>query len=908
VKGKWYYPNGVQISKDGNIMNSLFTKIFSAPAVFIVLLLIVDFSHPLAASKDQAEAQLFQAEQEYQLQNALDISKQIKEPGEELSRHITHLSETARVVELADIYQQNQKPEKALELLNTQLTLLVKDGSSMDKHLVSALLNQILRIQAPAANANKADVKASFDLARTLRDAKNFDAAISLLTEAAKKFSANSNSPLKQQVEAELRATKREKAISEQPEFIKGIHTTITEGGSKLLETLLYIIIGFVLFLLARYIWRHRCIKDATEIVLQDLTSANNNILEGNSALSQALEETLGKLINGGDECADVGGIMDLDSSSLPSAPAPRGFDAFAAHIDTTAVAIGPFSLTPRQLFTYLTYLFTCRYASSLTGSLIKENEEYVLHIEQRSIHAIVQGDNIFIARSKSRSDVLEQMATQLLVSLAQQKITDDWRSLHAYRQAEQLLTKELSIDSTNERTDNLKKAKKTLQTALLIDPANWLARYRLATVQRTLGDNITAKQQFDYVGSMLCSSEILDNRYLRRYVEQSPIFPLLVLHNRAVCEAKQGSAEAREGKTRSTLAAISTFSYLATKIQKITKSEKIISACQSVLNDGPDLDVNIVPSDVKKLIKRFIALFYIKNHAQPSDTDLNRLIMLIRAARTAALGDLLEYHVRMQRYNLKYTKDAKNVYQSDTIFKWIVDNEDWFYDKRYTLESKNWTTYALAHATTQNTRGRACYLMRKWNDARNYLSWATEYHIPANFPDPYINLAALYLKKTTYLAKDWISRTEELLTKALELSPLSKKARYLLGKLYYLQRDIDTEYEKKALEQFKLAGNDSWSLYRAADILLSRQETALAMQKLKLSVELADVVDWRYRYYVSTILELADTNAATLEELREARYAARDLEKEGFSKRLRKFGADASVSLAKHIKDAETP
>lgn len=888
-------------------MNSLFTKIFSAPAVFIFLLLMIDFSHPLAASKDQAEALLFQAEQECRLQKALDISKQIKEPGEELSKHIMHLSDTVRVVDLADIYQQNQMPEKALELLNTQLTLLVKDGGSVDKHLITALLNQILRIQAPAANANKADIEASLDLARTLRDAKNYDAAITLLTETVKKFTANINSPLKQQVEAELRIAKREKVLSEQPEFIKRIYTTISEGGRKLLETLFYLIIGFVLFLLARFIWRHRCIKKATEIVLQDLTSANNNQLEDNSALSQALEQTIGKLINGGDECADVGGIMDLDSSSLPSAPAPRGFDAFAAHIDTTAVAIGPFSLSPRQLFIYLTYLFTCRYASSLTGTLIKENEDYVLHIVQRSIDATGQGENIFIARSKSRSDVLEQMATQLLVSLAQQKITDDWRSLHAYRQAEQLLSKELSIDSAKKRVENLNNTKKTLQTALLIDPANWLARYRLATVQRMLGDNITAKQQFDYVGSMLCSSEILDNRYLKRYVEQSPIFPLLVLHNRAVCEAKQGCTEVREGKTRSTLAAISTFSYLITKIQKISSSEKIISACQSVLNDGPDLDVNKVPGDVNKLMKSFMGLFYDNNSIQPDDTDLNGLIILIRAARTAALGDLLEYQVQMQRYDVEHVKEADKVFEPDNIFQWIVDNEDWFYKKRYTLESKNWSTYALAHATTQNTRGRASYLMRKWYDARNYLSWAIDYHIPANFPDPYINLAALYLKKTTYLAKDWISRTEELLSIALELSPRSKKARYLLGKLYYLQRDVDTEFEKKALEQFNLAGNDSWSLYRAAEILLSRQQTSLAIHKLELSIELADVVDWRHRFYVSTILNLADNNVASLKQLHAALKVARDLEKEGFSKRLRNFGTEASVVLTKHIKDAET-
>lgn len=880
-----------------------------------------------------------------------------------LATHIEHLHETTRALSLAESYQQNNMPEQALKLLKDILKTLQSSATPLDAHLLIALNEHINILEAPQIKALSDEIKALLEKATTLRakgnyveagkildhilstsaenlppDLRNqaqrqkldnqlqilaatnkhvqsqleavqalnkhskYDDALTILNNILTIPANEVDSTLKNQAQSLKLQTELDKLRAGKPAFVQQLKNTLQEGSEKLLQMLIYIAAALAAFFLLRFVWNNLRPKSvAMEIALQDQTTVTGDPVTSNTALSHELDQTLRRLVKGDAETADLGGLMDLDASGLPSAPQPSGsFETFATHIDTTPVTIGPFSLSPRQLLLYLALLFRPRYESTLSGTLSRDGEDYVLNLKKLANRRRGIAEQLFEARAATRTLAVQQIATQLLVSLADTKITDDWRSLQAYIQAEREMAREIVTVAAQDRASDLSKAQAALQTALLIDPANWLARYRLATVLRKLGQNLAAKQQFDYVGWMLCSDEILQHRHLATYVKHSPLFPCLLIHNRAVCEAKIGSMDTKEGKLGATTSAIETFSYLVQTIKQLTSADNLRSACDDLIECGPKPDDSAVPGDVKKLIQQFLEKLYKEKTLVIPETSVIELLMLIRAARSAALGDWLEYEYNKYQFSASPDDDLIN-----TIYQWINRNEDWFYVQRLALKTANWSTYALAHASAQNARGRASYLMRDWHSAQNFLQWAAGYHLPANFPEPYINLAALYLRRQAYLSKRWMELAEDNLNKALDLSPNSKKGRYLLGKLYYFRRLEDKQYEDKALEEFAKAGSDSWSLYRAADILVERNELSTAAQKLKLSIDLANTVDWRYRLYLTTIMKLARDNQATPNQIREARQAAMKLHKEGYRKRLREFGAETVRNLDKLIEQA---
>ncbi len=201
--------------------------------------------------------------------------------------------------------------------------------------------------------------------------------------------------------------------------------------------------------------------------------------------------------------------------------------------------------------------------------------------------------------------------------------------------------------------------------------------------------------------------------------------------------------------------------------------------------------------------------------------------------------------------------KDLKQT-KKETLQQ-IKKDEEWLWGLLGKVERADWPTYAKAHAVAQNAYGRASYLVGQDDDAVKFLNWAITLHMPSSssFPDAYTNLASVYLRQKESLSPDWAEKTEEYLQQALKISPSNQKAHHQLGSLYSdpnVAKYDEPKYDK-AIEHFKQAGNNAWSIFFHARILVEqKKELTQGIILLLRSLRLKQEPDSRYDYLVKTL------------------------------------------------------
>lgn len=230
---------------------------------------------------------------------------------------------------------------------------------------------------------------------------------------------------------------------------------------------------------------------------------------------------------------ADIDLFDDLDGVGFSSlrVEIPPFAEVAAVIPEGPPVQLGPFSFSPRQVFAYLQGAFHRPSKVLLRGSLSVEGNETVLFVERIEI----EGETLdrWEVREKTRALAVQQMVTRIAFELARERVTPDWRSFQELRQGMGLLRAEGTPES---RSQILAEAAHHLKRSLRQDPANWLARFYLASVELKLGRNEMAAQHFGIL-------ETLPDRHpegnFSRFIGQCPSFMHLLRYNRLAALSK---------------------------------------------------------------------------------------------------------------------------------------------------------------------------------------------------------------------------------------------------------------------------------------------------------------------------------------------------------------------------------
>lgn len=193
-------------------------------------------------------------------------------------------------------------------------------------------------------------------------------------------------------------------------------------------------------------------------------------------------------------------------------------------------VQLGPFSLSPRQVFASLQSLFHRPSSTLLRGALSVQDEEVVLCVEK-----LVGGETVerWEVREKTRALAVQQMALRIVFDLAQERVTRDWDSFRELNQGMDLLRTGVKEESQSQA---LASAARHFQRSLRLDPANWLARFYLATVERRLGRNEMAAQHFNLLKELPARRP--DGNFAH-FLARQPQFAPVLEYNRLVALSK---------------------------------------------------------------------------------------------------------------------------------------------------------------------------------------------------------------------------------------------------------------------------------------------------------------------------------------------------------------------------------
>ncbi len=838
-----------------------------APLWALLLLL----SSPIALAASTLE-EVYHAEATGQWQQALALAQQLPKDNDQPNPHHAALQKTLRALEAARFYAQSGATRQADTLLTTQLNILETDSVG-NRHLIIATQIALNEVWQQVA-------RVQLDKAQALFESKRYDEAIALFDQVIKRDAAAVTTDTRRQAEIGMRRAESAKARTETPSFWQGVGTTLAQALESVALWLFYFLLILGIFLAGRAFRSYYLTRPGNGLALEDHMAAKDQRDAMSQALSRDMAHAIRKLAGGAVTAPEASGLMDLDVTSLPNTADPLGGIAtIISHVDasTEPVKVGIFSFKPEQLFLYLSLLFKRPYQFLYSGVLSKSDKLITLLVTKRDQAGTVMPGGHFEASAlasdaHARDKILQDVAAQMAVSLAGSKVTHDWRSLRFYLEAESKLGRELKAER---REPVLEEAKQLLQSAITFDPANWMARFKLASVLRTLGENRAAKDQFDYVERMLEAEDIWRSHHLGAFLTSRPQFPWINRYNLIVSFSKIGDAKA---------------------VRRASALMQRLVAELEEKSDGKQAPpATAVEPMIRELTHRWERIRD-RLHKQGIDIDSSQasnLLILAKGGRAAVLCAELE-HLREEGY-----LDPATQQETSTAMKQLLErvgkDETWLWQMSSHIKSGGWQNFAQAHAAAQNAYGRACYVMGRYADAVKYLEWAIQIHVPCNFPEPFINLAAVYIKQRRRLCPDWAHQAEDYLKTALTMSPYNHKAHYLMGKIYADKSYADYD---KALAEYKQAGdNDSLSLYQRGRIQIRYKKNFLeGAELLRRSAAYAQRSDFRHAQYLDTVIQLAALSPAPdqdklNEHLQHARHLAIELQKNGVTQKLRVEG-----------------
>lgn len=816
------------------------------------------FVSSVYASSD-LEKKMIEAEAQGSWKKAYSVAQEIIEklnskPNDALlKKEMEDHAASLRALEYAPLYHNQGLTKQAIKLLEDRLTAMEKSSSFFNSYLIieiSKLLSQYKNAYQPEILKK---VELEYEKVLLNKNSRNYTDAVKGITELLKNYEESLSQDQKLKYEQQLLELQNHQLAESHPDFITKMIKPAKDSFVDIIIAVIYLLTGFLLVLSIGRLWSKRpWISEAMEICLIDNSIESNSNTTQNNLLSRKLEEMVLNVDKS--DVSNMEYLVELTKSAMLIAPEKSNvFDAYATQINTTALlTVGPFSLSPQQLFNFLAQLFRSRYRFILSGNLTKEDTQYVLSVRLKDEKDRKKEDVWITGRADNRDAAIEQVALQLFVKRAKIKTTENWRSLDSMIKAQRYIREAADFEKIQVRRDLYDKARKLLQASIVIDPANWMARYRLANVLPGLGEHDLARWQFSYLADLLCSDEMLDRKGIKEYIRHVTTFPFLLLYNVAVCEAKQGVIENVYLGHGGTKSALKILRLIVETLKEVVYDEKVKVHFDTLLDQPP-----LFPSDGDKNVKYVIQqcksikikIYQDKKITINADEAIE-LLMQIMATELASLCDLLEY----KKYHIANDHSIDKIYQS------IITKEKWFFEQQFELQKINPSTYAYCHALSQNACGRAHYLQRNFLEAQNFLIWATSYHLPAGFPEPYINLGSLYLKAQEEISADWMELAKRYLDKALEISPDNKKANYQMGKLYYLRRYEAQEEGKdkfvdRAIYYFSSSGIDPWSLFHLGLIYEEQGKFELAISKLRRAININANIRQAIKLYIVTVV-----------------------------------------------------
>ena len=609
-----------------------------------------------------------------------------------------------------------------------------------DAHLLHAAHARLAGLRDQGRQMAKEDLERADQLAQ---DGK-YDEAIAIYSDVAESQAPEIPAALKRSARQAKARAEAGKAEAEAVGFWGRTWKSASEGVFTLAGWSVFLLAGGLLVWAAQARRSKRKPREETLIVLDDLTAgaAEREILS--QGLMRELLLRLGSMRESEDLAADIDTLADIDGSAqanlrMESEPVA---DIPSVIQDGTAVQIGPFSLTPRQLVELVRAYFRRPWKSRLAGSLVHRGEQTLLFIERST----EDGGSMLVDRWEAQADgddarsvVVRRMAARLAFETAQTRLTEDWRSFEAYREAMAHLAQAERQEESREVF--LEEACRDLQRSLRHDPANWIARFHLGATQRKLGQNESAAKHFEFL-EWMAADGAQGAGPMADYLAKHPELRFTLRYNKAVALSKVPNWKAHHEAVR----------------------------LLGELVDGA---------------------------TTPADASGIRLEMLARSARAAALTFELESPPDGERSAKEQERTQR--FQSQ-VFERIDAERTWIKALPVATARLDWKAYSLSFAVIHNAYGRACYLLgRKGGEdaLREALMMSPD------FAESYITLAELSMRRRKPL--DWSRQAEDLLKRALAINPANQKAHYRLGELYADPVFADAQSAKEHLAKAEL-------------------------------------------------------------------------------------------------------
>lgn len=780
---------------------------------------------PKTQDVDEIKTQIFNAEKEQNWNEAIKLGNNINEnQSQELKRHIDRIRSFVEHFKVSKLYSQSGDYADALAVLKRHLEELDK---KQDPLLVLACQNEIQKIEDILYHDIRKDAAEKVKQGENLLKSREYDQAILFFETVTKDTKPGISEELKGR--AEIGKREAELAKNKPVSFFFETWNTLKKEIRTILVLLFYFILIIVFISIILWLRGRFGFRPGIDIEFEDHTVTENERKEKDRQLSLDFVNLVRKIVVCRSGEMESYKLMNLGSGYFPNITSSLGTIAsIATQIDSTPVKFGPFSITTKQLFTYFFLLFKPRYESTLYGVLSKEDNRLVLRVETKSrrvsigkksrrksvapvnFEAVETGTDF-----SARESVLLGVVSQFLVSIATVIITEDWRSLKNFLEAEELLSQACADSVEDEKP--LTDAQKKLTTSLRYDPSNWMARYKIATVLGKMGKDREACEQFEYIEKILNSKSLWESLHFKELLKSRPDFLWIAWYNQAICRSRRKGELSKKGRE-----------YL----------EELKRDAEDILKNGKNLDLKAN----SKLKYSPVYKEVIINAVQA-----NRILILTRGALAAARCNLLE-DLTERIDNQPYLPENYILEdEKKKVFEEIVNDEQWLYEYVKKIAKGEWQVYAQAHAAAQNAVGRANFLMKNYEDAKKFLEWAIGYQMPANFSYPYINLAEVYIKCKDKLDNSWGNLAENLLKNVLAVSPDNKKANYLMGVL--LAQPELKRYDE-ALTFLDKTDKNARCLYQEAEILIEHKDDKIE-EGLQLLLRIVDIAESdRKNYY----------------------------------------------------------
>lgn len=598
---------------------------------------------------------------------------------------------------------------------------------------------------------------------------------------------------------------------------------------------------AIALLVFSRRLWRLLPPRRGTVVALEDLASPVKQRNEASNVLSRQLLTEIASL-NSVDRpgAGEIDESADLDRTFLANLRiAGEGVEKLDSLVQgETAVSIGPVGFSPRQVAYFLGSFLRRRSEFELAGSLTAHGERLVLTVERRGASGqVLERWSTTREGANAATAAVRDVAVQIVVGLGCSTATSDWRSFRDYRAALEVLGRTTDGEGADARAQ-LNEASRLLLRSLDYDSLNPLARFYLATVNRKLGENEAAVEQFDFLEGL--AREQSAGR-LDRFLHTHPEFRLVVRYNRAASLLKVG-------RSRDQREALRILNGLLAQLER---------------EDGDPL-----PFDA---------------------AERYRFDVLVRSALAWALTFRLERELQRKRPGDTQSQNRRQAYLDSRMAE--IEKARNSVVRLSPEAAQMPSAYASAHATAENAFGRASFLLGRHTLALDAYRRATT--VLPDFVDAHLNLAEALLSG---VESRWQERAEATLQQALRIDPANARAEYLYGRLCAEESVARFEEAKQHLAR---AGSYPQALFLQAEILAEHDhDLATAVALLDRAIALAPAPGHRLLSYVNLVLQLAKEGKADREQLDRARERAQRLARDGVTERFRRRGTELLAQI----------